>query len=715
VPRVRLHYDDAAAFADPHVWVWYPASTAGGQDVGAAGRDDWGPFFDLDVGRPVFSCKFKDGPGPDARWEVGDRDRTATVPPGAEPEVWAVDRNAFVYRVEPASPEAQPAESCLRDLGFAYDPSRRPWAALGATPVGDGLTLFGFYHPTAAQISVIGDFNGWDPQPLRRFVDVHGLPALWLAGLPAGVGDEYRFLIEGGTLSGGPESDARSSTDPFARQLGPDYDKNNAVVVDPAALGGPDPGWRTPAPPDLVLYELSPYGFTEGDPDIPPAERGTFRGMTQRIEAGHFDQLRVTALSLMPLAETPSPQGPTTLGYNPSLWTTVERDFGTPGDLRELVRTAHDHGLALLLDQVFNHTDSGFNPLWGLVLEQPADDRGIYFDGGSTPWGNHVATWRSIVQEHLIEVCHRALGEYGVDGFRFDATHSWFMDHDFLRRLAADLKASRPDVLLVAENLPNEADLNLAGFDGYAQWCDGFHDGVKELLTERRRDLDGLGDAFYFSKRRFAAHTNNVVNYVVSHDEDSVPAALQDTPMRDNAAAKDRKGRLGLFATLVALGQPMLFMGQEFNALQPRNVVTVDWPHDAARNPFFIWAAGVVALRRDNPGLHMDGYDPATDGRFAWILGPWMDGSHGGGHATVGWRARPDADPEHDLVVLLNFEPYEIRVDLEFKRAGTWRKLADLDRVTDGSDNATALDSRDGRFAGFTLPSSSGFVYRFSG
>lgn len=65
----------------------------------------------------------------------------------------------------------------------------------------------------------------------------------------------------------------------------------------------------------------------------------------------------------MPRAETPSPQGPTTIGYNPSLWTTVERDFGVPEDVRAMVRAAHARGIAVLLDQVFNHTDSSFNSL----------------------------------------------------------------------------------------------------------------------------------------------------------------------------------------------------------------------------------------------------------------------------------------------------------------------------------------------------------------
>jgi hypothetical protein len=103
---------------------------------------------------------------------------------------------------------------------------------------------------------------------------------------------------------------------------------------------------------------------------------------------------------------------------------------------------------------------------------------------------------------------------------------------------------------------------------------------------------------FYFSKQRFAAHTNNVVDYVVSHDEDSVPAGLQNTPLRDNVAPTIGKGQLGVLLALLALGQPMLFTGHEFNSEQPRNIVTVGWPQEAAADPFFSWATGIVAMRR---------------------------------------------------------------------------------------------------------------------
>jgi pullulanase/glycogen debranching enzyme len=299
------------------------------------------------------------------------------------------------------------------------------------------------------------------------------------------------------------------------------------------------------------------------------------------------------------------------------------------------------------------------------------------------------------------------------------------MDHGFLVRLASELKALKPKVLLVAENLPNEPDLNLGGFDGYAQWCDPFHDKLKALLREgafgsQSNDPENLGDIFYFSKQAFASHTNNVVNYCYSHDENSVAAELNHTAWLNTPAAKERKGRLGLFATLVALGQPMLYMGQEFNNEQVRNVITVAWPHDLEAHGFFQWARRLIKLRRRYPGLRLSGYSPAETGQFAWILAPWMPANRGGGQKVIGWRARPNEFAHDTLVVMLNFEGYEVHVDVEFGISGVWVKLADIDHVNDlapqGTNSAndpSAIRTHDGGFSGFTLPSSSGFIYKW--
>ena len=85
----------------------------------------------------------------------------------------------------------------------------------------------------------------------------------------------------------------------------------------------------------------------------------------------------------------------------------------------------------MLLDQVFNHTDNDFNPLWQMILEHPSEDTrgegGLYFNG-STRWGNRIATEKDDVQNMLIDACQLWVREYHVDGFRFDATHSRWMD-----------------------------------------------------------------------------------------------------------------------------------------------------------------------------------------------------------------------------------------------------------------------------------------------
>jgi hypothetical protein len=97
-----------------------------------------------------------------------------------------------------------------------------------------------------------------------------------------------------------------------------------------------------------------------------------------------------------------------------------------------------------------------------------------------------------------------------------------------------------------------------------------------------------------------------------------------------------------------------------------------------------------------------------------------MDSRHGGGAPVAGWRATPSSDVRDTLVVLLNLSPYDVPVDLELGLPGRWVKLADIDAVDDippaGSNSPqrdTALVSRDGRYAPFVLPSSSGFVYKW--
>ncbi|QHV95127.1 alpha-amylase family glycosyl hydrolase [Spirosoma endbachense] len=746
---VTIHYKNVQQFAEPHLWVWYTGSNSPDQ-FAPTGMDSFGHIFTADVKRPTFFFKFKDGVGTEGPWESDSLSRSFRQLEG-EPtvttfitEVWCRGDKAFVYPVLPREAESIPASSFLATVkpkpGIAFSDTGGK-SGLGATLlVGEG-TLFGFYHPNAARVYVMGSFNEWqrpghdNPDPnkfceLRLYEGYFGTPNLWLGVIPeAKAGDEYKFCVQGGVASDEKGRFQQYFSDPYTRQLGPNFSTNNSVIVDPTQFEWTDGDWETPDKANLIIYELSVFGFTEGDPGI--NQPGKFAGITERIEGGYFNDLGITALSLMPLAEFPTPQGDRTLGYNSSLFCAVERDFGSPDDLRTLVNSAHSRGLAIILDQVFNHTDNAFNPLWRMILEHPNeefdhDEGGLYFNG-STRWGNRIATEKLDVQNLLIDTCKLLLKEYHVDGFRFDATNTQYMDHGFLYRLAPELTAIKPSVILVVENLPNQSDLNRSGFDGFMQWADPFHDKLKALLREGTFDnsnfynTDKLADIFFFCKSLYATHTNNVINYVESHDETSVAYEVSTNPLLNNSATKDRKGRLGLFATMVALGQPMLYMGGEFNVERDRNIVSFSWPADGPdSNGFFRWARRLIRLRRRYPSLKLTGDRLTADGRFGWILGPWLDNRHGQNKRLLGWRLQPNSSAHERMVILLNFENHSVNVDIELGRAGRWVKLADLDTVNDispegtnSSHESSTLQSNDGRFLNFSLPSSSGFIYKW--
>lgn len=719
--------------------------------VDPGGFDQDGPWFKVEADPSSFNFHFKGleaDPGFERFygnylgrevWCLPDRPDVYSV----KPVLVKGHANQFYQQIKNLVPEALylPGTdiSYLRE-GIPPQPDKKQSlekSMLGANVLKDGSIIFGLFHPRAAQVYLAGNFNDWqcpghsrpEPEkflPLDLYQGYYDYPNLWLFRLSAEQVRErveYLFYVVGGVPLDGNRRPERYLHDPMTRSYGSDYLKNPSLVVDPTRYHWKERNWKTPNLSDLIIYEMNVYGFSEGDPDVPREEQGKFAGVIRRIKNGYFKDLGINALGLMPTSEAPSLQGPTALGYDPCGFASIERDFGTPDELRELVDTAHQNGISVLLDLVFNHTSNTFNPLWDAISDtQPG---GLYFSGG-TPWGNRVATEREEVQNYLIDVCKLLLHEYRVDGFRFDATHSSWMDHGFLRRLQYEIRdrGFKPDCILIVENLPNEPDLNLEGWNGFAQWNDPFHDKIKALLREGVYQdwIDDspqhLGDVFYFSRNFYALHTNNAINYSESHDENSVPFEVAtDGPFLQTEPAKERKARLGLMATLTALGQPMLYMGQEFNIDRPRNQVQFTWPDDLSRHQFYQWVKGLIHLRQRYPGLRMAGANLAEEGRFQFILGPWME--QGNGRSVIGWRVKPNSNSWEQIVVIFNFEPYDISVGIDFGSPGKWVKLADIDRVSDippfGANTAREPGTIEtsGYFEGFTLPSSSGFVYKW--
>lgn len=740
--KIRIHYDNKNNFLDPRLWVWVSDGTSLEKELTPAGKDQFGVYYDFYHRRSRFHFKFKEHGKKKSIWEDEKLDRYYQRDLGDE--IWAMSDRHNIYNVLPASPVGTTKQyfSKIKHLVFQenfYLPNTDVSgleipSLLGANVLKDGSILFGFFHPRAARVYLTGSMNGWQcpgsPLPQKeKFLEMklyrgyYYQPNIWLIRIkprnkhfnPEML--EYKFFIQGGAVE-----TERFVSDPYTRVYSDNYRFKNSQVVNPTRFGWSDYNWKTPHMKDLILYELNVYGFTDNDPDIPEEYQGTFKGVTHRILKGYFNNLGITAIALMPVAEVPRKGG---MGYEPCTFMALEKDFGTPEDFREMVDTAHNHGLAVIVDKVFNHTSNDFNPLWNLV-DDGSTDGGFYFSG-ETMWGNKVATGKDEVDNMLIDACKLFLREYHIDGFRFDATHSYFLDHKLLHRIAHELKDKgfKKDAILIAENLPNEEDLNLEGYNGYAQWSDIFHDKIKALLREGEfegvdNSPEDLGSMFYFSKDTYAAHTNNAINYCESHDENSVQYEVATGGDHLQCPdLKNRKARLGLMATMLALGQPMIYMGQEYGIERERNRIDVNWVKKSKNiDQFFHWTRDLIRLRKHHEALRLCGYNPIEEGTFSWMLGPWMKKNKGGGKRVIGWKADSKGKTPENMAIMMNFEDHEVPVDLNLDKEGCWYKLADIQRVTpvnsdEKNDPWNSIHAEEGTFNHFVLPPYSGFIYKY--
>ena len=224
----------------------------------------------------------------------------------------------------------------------------------------------------------------------------------------ARAGDEYRFLVR----AGGEEL---SRLDPRARQLTSSV--GNAVVYDPAAFDWGKGEFATPAWNDLVIYEMHVGTFSEGMHGQP----GTLEGVRRRL--GYLRELGIGAIQLMPPFEF---AGDRSWGYNPAYPFAVESAYGDPDDLKALVRAAHEAGIAVLLDVVYNHLGPSDLDLWRFDGWSENDKGGIYFyqdDRSSTPWGETRPDYgRPEVRAFLRDNAMTWLDEFRIDGLRWDAT-----------------------------------------------------------------------------------------------------------------------------------------------------------------------------------------------------------------------------------------------------------------------------------------------------
>jgi len=435
---------------------------------------------------------------------------------------------------------------------------------LGAWPEEDA-TVFRVWAPdhTSVELALDDERSGL-LRPLER--DPAGY---WSGRFPdVAPGARYRYRLSG--------DDARVFPDPASRYQ-PHGVHGPSQVVDPR-FPWTDQDWRPPPRDDLVFYELHVGTFTP---------EGTFRGVLDRLP--YLAQLGVTALELMPVGDFP---GNRNWGYDGVSIFAPARCYGAPDDLRRLVNAAHQHGLAVFLDVVYNHFGpdgayaNAYSPYYFTSRHRSPWGQGVNLDGP------HSAAVRNFFIANALHWIH----EYHVDGLRLDATHALQDDSSrhFLEEFTTTVRthAGRP-VVVVAEDHRNLATLLLpAGAGGYgldAVWADDFHHQVRVHVARDRegyyRDFSGSAEDIaatirqgWFFSGQHSAHLGE------ARGED--PSALappqfviciQNHDQIGNRADGARLVQAVDLATyravstllLIAPQTPLIFMGQEWAATSP--------------------------------------------------------------------------------------------------------------------------------------------------
>lgn len=547
---------------------------------------------------------------------------------------------------------------------------------LGATPMPGGVD-FRVWAPNAKNVIVVGEAAGTS----GRFELAKEDGALFGGHVEgARAGQRYRFEITGA------DGETLLRIDPRARAL----EDGQSVVVDPRTYR-----WRSkpllPPPRERsVIYEMHIGSF-----HVPGgASFGTFIDAAGKLDA--LADLGVDAIELMPVNAHGSQRG---WGYGPQSYFAPHPAYGKPDELRALIDAAHERGIAVLLDIVFNHYDGWSQaPLRCFDGFCPNGSAGIYFFDGDpykkTPWGPRPDFSKKEVSDFFADNVFFWLDEYRVDGFRHDSVSNIRAidgkgtvpgGAELLRRLNDVAKGVQPQSLLVAEDLKGHAPITQIasegglGFD--AQWDGGFYWAITSAVaasSDAARDLGAVKNALVGS---YNEDPFQRVIYVESHDtagNDGARLPARIDPANPTSFAARKRTMLAAGVLLTAPGVPMLFMGQEMLEATKFNPepVPLDWKKADTYASVRTFYRDLIRLRRNEGGVS------------AGLTGKNIAITHlndSGGNKVIVYRRW--ALPGDDVMVVANFGAKKYpRYDLGLPSGGPWTARLDGDHIRYGSD-----------------------------
>jgi 1,4-alpha-glucan branching enzyme len=567
----------------------------------------------------------------------------------------------------------------------------RLYEKLGAhvtTIEGTPGVIFGVWAPNADDVSVVGDFNRWDPTatPLRP----RASSGIWEGFVPGiGQGTIYKYSIK-------PRFSAQriEKSDPFgfAAEVRP---RTASIVWDLSKYEWRDEAWLSRRPEAQAFdAPISMYEVHLGSWRRAPENNGflSYRELGSQI-AEYCQSMGYTHVELLPISEHPldASWGYQTVGY----YAPTSR-FGSPDDFRAFVDILHQAGIGVLLDWVpahFPRDGHGLAYFDGTALYEHADPR----QGEHPDWGTKIFNYgRNEVRSFLISNAVYWVEQYHIDGLRVDAVASMlYLDYSrkagewvpnqyggrenldaisFLQRMNEVVHTECPGVLTVAEESTAWPQVTrppyMGGLGFSLKWNMGWmHDTLEYISKEpvhRRWHHNDLTFSLLY-----AFHENFVLPF--SHDEvvHGKGSLLNKVP--GDPWQKFANLRL-LYAYMYGHpGKKLLFMGLDFGQGDEwTETKSIDWhllqfPYQSGLQRC---VADLHRVYRSTPALY--------EVDFEWTGFQWLE-SHDNENSVFAFLRRGH-DPNQMLVVVCNFTPiprYAYRVGVP--TGGPWYEVLNTD------------------------------------
>ena len=478
----------------------------------------------------------------------------------------------------------------------------------------------------------------------------------------------------------------RWASDPFARRTAAGH-RSAFLYGDEEKVSVPS--FDIPPVTELIVYECSVSEYNR-----------TFEGFIRNLD--YLEALGINAVEFMPLTNVFETYR---WGYVPLNLFAPDERFGTPNDLRKLVKACHERGMAVVMDVVYNHISGrfGYNVMYDQIgVENPVTGTfGKSFGGLSD-----VDYSKGFAREFIFSVNRYYLDEFGVDGFRYDFTPGYFdgvhmgnvgLSHLLWSTREYAKSIGRPNIIQCIEHLENNPLEVFNKTHANACWYEDLRTSVEKRFAKgsldesliRLLDLDARGYKLQFESERDDLLKSPFV-YIETHDHSRLISYFPPRAPQEDYFGKSQGDRYAswyltqpyVIALFTGQGTPMIHHGQEFgeNYIVPEagidrvlNFRFLRWENteDLPGRMLLRLYQLLISVRKKYPSLRSRGpnsfwyynrYDPQNGG-----VGDYRP-------PTGIYFYKRQAGSEV-VLVSLNFTSQELSVPHPFPAVGLWQDL----------------------------------------